>query len=1256
MNKLLQKVAKLFLGISMAAGVSVAIGAGHMDASPAHAAAGDVVYTLSCVQNSSNTAYASTYDVVINGITWNAPGNQNFSGTWRIGGQNITGVDRVITGKTAINKPISKITVNYSGRSNAAVTLNSCSVTVASEATFAQASIIETKTVSSGYDISSAGSFDISGTTTSTWVANSYYKITFNITKSSGSNAGLNLTSIVFYEGTSSGGGGTGNNDYVITLNDKSLYNGTGYQQNKTTSDYDGGACTADLAWNKINPSTGQLAGNKTTQSNLQQTGDYNFSIRNTSAFPRAIRSITIDGLGGGGTATASKAYAQVGSSNITNQTTANSTAGTSGTNKITWTFTGTSTYFALGAISGFTSGTVTAETITITLEEEADDPEVSISASSLSAVYDGTNTQTIQFTATTDNFSDDAEDISYQWLSSQTGVISVTSVGSASTANLKVVGQGQSEITCVATGQSGDTATSSGVTITVTNETYSGTLSITTDGDILTGSQGEIEYTLSGNTHPMNTYNISSTSSSVINVRYDSSTNKFLYEAGSTPNTTATVTITLSSSIYTIESYQATLSVRLVDANAVSSVTTNYDTRNVKFGGSNLSFTATVHLVGGGDATGKQVTWTPSDTGVCTINASADTLTGTVVPVNVGTTTIRVASVDDPTKYHDVTVNVAAPDSKTLNSITIVKGTGYVDEYFDDDENVDLTALSLSANYVNSNYPTYSENVAVANDASGVVWTLDIDNELVKVAYTVDGTTVRDSFSITVTERPKTVTFDLTASGFKGSDIASQDGAVVTPFTLIATATGSNAWRDTAENLRMYSGNAMTLSGDSSVASIDIVYITPASGYNCTSGYTFTAMPSEDTLTYDSELGGLEMPADTTSLIIARTGNRADLTSIVVQYTKVAIIDDTVTDITLSPSSVTLEVGETQTLTHEVTPVGASGGETMIWHTTSSSVATIDGGTITAVGTGSCEIYAVADDEGECESNHVSVTVNAGPIINHSSTAAIEGTYVKLGGADFTIDTESTYRGSSVYGSQFGSNKDSAGTLTLTTTDWAVSRSDLRIIVEATYGGDGGNNTVKAYVGNDQVGSTETMTKNTLTTFTFTYSGSVPSNISLSDLVTIELNNDSGAIYINHIKVYSAGYASVVGNFCTESLRMSSYDQGGTQGSTGGNGSCKAWWSGVLSAYNGLTAGQKYLFSNEDTYLAARTRLSEWARINGYSYDSSSGSISQSPRISVLSVLNKNTNKVAIIVIISMVSVTAIGGYFFLRKRREDI
>ena len=68
----------------------------------------------------------------------------------------------------------------------------------------------------------------------------------------------------------------------------------------------------------------------------------------------------------------------------------------------------------------------------------------------------------------------------------------------------------------------------------------------------------------------------------------------------------------------------------------------------------------------------------------------------------------------------------------------------------------------------------------------------------------------------------------------------------------------------------------------------------------------------------------------------------------------------------------------------------------------------------------------------------------------------------------------------------------------------------------------------------------------------------------------------------------------------------------------------------------------------------AAYERLQAWAAAHGETLDSDMNLVSAS-RISLLGVTIQNGNAVAIIVIISMISVTAIGGYFFLRKRKEQ-
>ena len=205
MNKLFTKIAGLTLGLAMAIGVGVALGSKSSDVKAAEAAV-DPFYTLTCTQNSSNTNYTSTYNVTINNLQWNAPGNQNQGSGWRIGGNSITGVDRVITGKSKITSAISKITVNHYGRSSSAVTVNSVKVTVSSAADFSVNNIIDTVTVNPTIAVTTNGSFDFTPTS-SDWAANSYYKFTFNVTKSTSGNAGVDLKSFEFFASSSGGGG-----------------------------------------------------------------------------------------------------------------------------------------------------------------------------------------------------------------------------------------------------------------------------------------------------------------------------------------------------------------------------------------------------------------------------------------------------------------------------------------------------------------------------------------------------------------------------------------------------------------------------------------------------------------------------------------------------------------------------------------------------------------------------------------------------------------------------------------------------------------------------------------------------------------------------------------------------------------------------------------------------------------------------------------------------------------------------------------
>lgn len=186
-------------------------------------------YTLTCTYNSSNSAYANYNDVTINGISWNAPGNQavtNGVNKWRIGGPKGTDVTRTIKSNGYIEHTISKVTLNHSGRSNDNLTINSISLIVASDASFS--TIVETVTKNNP-NVSSAGSLDFEPSAGGSWAANKYYKltITYSYPNTSPKNVGLDITSLVFYKTT-----------YTVTYNANNANSGTA----PSAATYDAGA------------------------------------------------------------------------------------------------------------------------------------------------------------------------------------------------------------------------------------------------------------------------------------------------------------------------------------------------------------------------------------------------------------------------------------------------------------------------------------------------------------------------------------------------------------------------------------------------------------------------------------------------------------------------------------------------------------------------------------------------------------------------------------------------------------------------------------------------------------------------------------------------------------------------------------------------------------------------------------------------------------------------------------------------------
>ena len=166
-------------------------------------------YTFTTAKNTGNNAYASTYDVVIDDLTWNVPGNQYDNGQLRIGGKggsqstSVSTFDRIITGKSAIGSAITKITFKHGGISNNNCVVNSVKLTVADNSSFTDGVDYE---LTPSFSLNTDGSFDFVPTSPATQFAkDSYYKFTINLTITGKTNYFLLVKSIEFYapEGTS---------------------------------------------------------------------------------------------------------------------------------------------------------------------------------------------------------------------------------------------------------------------------------------------------------------------------------------------------------------------------------------------------------------------------------------------------------------------------------------------------------------------------------------------------------------------------------------------------------------------------------------------------------------------------------------------------------------------------------------------------------------------------------------------------------------------------------------------------------------------------------------------------------------------------------------------------------------------------------------------------------------------------------------------------------------------------------------------
>ncbi|MBO7239223.1 MAG: chitobiase/beta-hexosaminidase C-terminal domain-containing protein [Bacteroidaceae bacterium] len=150
----------------------------------------ELIYTLEPATGSNN-AYASNCDITIDGIKWNLTGNSTMI-PWRIGGKNLTKVDRTLYSKTPMEGAVDKVELITGTASS--VTVNSAKLLVADNASFANA-------VEYPFTFKASSTIEIPVSA----APGSYYKFVFNVTIG-GSNKYIQFTRAKFYGTTGTPG------------------------------------------------------------------------------------------------------------------------------------------------------------------------------------------------------------------------------------------------------------------------------------------------------------------------------------------------------------------------------------------------------------------------------------------------------------------------------------------------------------------------------------------------------------------------------------------------------------------------------------------------------------------------------------------------------------------------------------------------------------------------------------------------------------------------------------------------------------------------------------------------------------------------------------------------------------------------------------------------------------------------------------------------------------------------------------------
>lgn len=625
--------------------------------------------------------------------------------------------------------------------------------------------------------------------------------------------------------------------------------------------------------------------------------------------------------------------------------------------------------------IDGVQSNVVTVEVTGVPVES------VTVSPSTLTLT---TNGETSQLTATV--YPTDAENQNVTWTSSDTSIVTVDSDGL---------------VTVVDGCESGD------VTITATTEDggYTDTCVITVDIEILTltlspsstsvyvGDTVGITATYTPTNANILTTSWQATPASAITIV--TSSNYLYKEFYGVAKGTGTVTTTFNGSV----TDTATIEVLNVQ---VTSITLSPSTLTLTANGETSQLTATILPT---TATDQSLTWSSSDTSMVTVDENGlvtvvddtcnDTVTITATNEESGVTGTCIITVAIA-----VTGISVSPSTLTLTA---------------NEETSQLTATVSPSNAYNPNVTwTSSDTSIVTVSSNGLVTVVDgCESGDVTITATTEDGGYTDTCTVTVDIAVLTVSLLTSATSMYIGDTATVEATYTptnanitatewtcTPTSIITMSSGTDIYEKIITGVKAGTGT-VTFTANNEVSdsltltvsniSVTSVTVSPSTltltSNSDTSQLTATVYPTtatDQSVTWTSSNTN-RVTVDSTGLVSVVSGctnGTATITCTTTDggYTATCTVTVAiaVTSVTLTPSSLSIENGDSGTLTASYTPTNAlasnwnwvnSDGSVISTSSSSSSV------TVTGLSVGSATVYLIIDD---VQSNSVPVTVTA--------------------------------------------------------------------------------------------------------------------------------------------------------------------------------------------------------------------------------------------------------------------------------------